>query len=84
MELHLVDPVAEPVVGAEAGRVLVRLDSLGDHVRPPADRAQLAGLLLGPVGALPAKGLRQHPVRLEHVVGVERRRLVEDLVGRCC
>ncbi len=82
VELDLVDPVAEAVVSAQLRRVLVRLRAAADHVRAAADRAQLAGLVLGPVAALAAQRLDQHRVPLEDVVALQRRRLVGDLVGR--
>ena len=41
-----------------------------DHVGAPADRAELPGLVLGPVAALAPERLDQHPVGLEGVVGL--------------
>ena len=70
VELDLVDPVAEAVVGAQPRRVLVRLRPQPDRVRAPADRAELAGSLRGPVAALAPQRLDQHPVGLEDVVAL--------------
>ena len=81
VELDLVDAVAVAVVGAQLGLVLVRLEAPADRLARAADRAQLAGAVLGPLGALAAQRLDQRPVGVEGVVVLQRRRLVEDLVG---
>ena len=80
VELDLVDPVAEAVVGAEPRRVLVRLaaPALGDGA--PRERADFLGVVLCPAGALAPQRLDQHAIRLEDVVVLERRGLVQDLV----
>ena len=73
VKLDLVDAVAEPVVGAQLGRVLVRLAPQRERLRrawrmhrprPPAPRR---------IATLAAQRLDQHPVTAE---GVVARRLV--------
>ena len=82
MEVHLVDPVAEPVVGAQLRRVLVRLRSPADGPRRAGEGADLARPFLGPVPTLAPQRLDQDPVGLEGVVVLQRGGLVDDLVGR--
>jgi hypothetical protein len=82
VELHLVDPVAVPVVGAQPGRVLV-----GDAAPllcllatgQPAEVGQ--GLQRRGVGVADAR-LGQHRVTGDGVVPDQRRGLVGDLVRR--
>ena len=82
VELDLVDPVAEAVVGAELGRVLVRHPAELDRRRPPGDLADGPDRVDRKVAALAGDGLDERPVRLEDVVVGERRRLVGHRVGR--
>ena len=66
VELDLVDAVAEAVVGAQLGRVLVRLEApSGSRLGAPQIAPSSAGLVLGPVGALAPQRLGQRPVGLE-------------------
>ena len=81
VELDLVDAVAVAVVGAQLGLVLVGLGAPADRLPRAADRAQLARFALGPLGALAPQRLDQRPVGVEGVVVLQRRGLVEDLVG---
>ena len=61
VELDLVDPVAEAVVGSERGLVDVREAAQLDHVRAPALRAKPAQPLGRPVGPLPRRSPRAGP-----------------------
>ena len=81
MELDLVDAVAEAVVGAQLRRVLVRLEAPADRLRRAGEGADLDRPGLGPLSALAAKRLDQHPVGAERVVTRERQALVDDLMG---
>src|ERR671925_663495 len=69
-------------MGAELGGVLIRLDAPANRLRQPAQPAELAGLVLGPIASLAAERLDQRGVRGEDVVALQRQGLVEDLVGR--
>jgi hypothetical protein len=81
VELHLVDPVAEPVVRAQPGRVLVRLAAELLGPRRAGQAAEFADAVLGPAGTLtPQRG--QHGRIVGDVVPVQRGRLVEYLVCR--
>ncbi len=84
VELDLVDAVAVAVVGAQLGLLLVCFEAPADRLVRAADRAQLPHAVLGPIGALAAQRLTQRPVGVEGVVVLQRRRLVEDLVGLRC
>src|SRR4029077_8441536 len=81
VELDLVDTVAVAVVGAQLGLLFVRLEAPADRLGGAADGAQLARLLLGPAGALALQRLGQDAIGVEGVVVLQRRRLVEDLMG---
>ena len=82
VELDLVDPVAEAVVGAELRRVLVRLDAPADRPRRP-QRAPSSRASSSAQSA-PSRRSASTSSRVvrEDVVALQRRRLVEDLVGR--
>ena len=67
VELDLVDPVAVAVVGAQDGRVLVRLPAPLERLAA-RDLAERAGAVVGPAGALALERLDQRPVLLEEVV----------------
>ena len=81
VELDLVDPVAVAVVGAELRLLFVRLEAPADRLVRAADRRELAGAALGPLGTLSPQRLDQRPIGVERVVVLQRGRLVEDLVG---
>src|SRR5258708_2753926 len=81
VELDLVDPVSEPVVGPQdrevalgAAGVLARLDAAGEGPR-------LTRALDAPLAALALERLAQRHVDLEQVDRLQRGRLVEDLAG---
>ena len=59
VEVDLVDPVAEAVVGAQPRRVLVRLEAPADRPRRAGEGADLAHPVLGPLAALAAQRLDQ-------------------------
>ena len=80
VELDLVDPVAEAVVGAQLRRVLVREPSpferlAAEQLAEPAQR------LVRPAGALARDRLDERPVLAVEVVALERRRLVPGARG---
>ena len=81
MERDLVDPVAEAVVAAQHRRVLVGLlaEPEGRGLAEPGAEPREPGL--APVAALARHRLAQRRVLLEQIVVLERRRLVQDLVG---
>ncbi len=82
VELDLVDPVAEAVVGAQHRRILVgQPPPLGGLLGAgqPAEGAQFG---LGPAGAGPVQGSEQRGVG-GGVVPVRGRGLVGDLMRRC-
>ena len=81
VELDLVDPVAEAVVGAQLRRVLVRRRPKGEDPLRSGQRPDGRDPLLCPVGPLAPHRLPQRLVSLEDVVVDQRRWLVEDLVG---
>ena len=81
VELHLVHPVAVPVVAAQHRRVLVGEPGVflgAGLAREHPDLVQAAG---SPASALPVHGFEQGRVG-RHVVTGERRHLVADLMGR--
>jgi hypothetical protein len=80
MELHLIAPVAVPIVRVQHRRVLVGEDAPGHRLAAPecADRAQPDA---GVGAALSFERLDERQVVLEEVPALEPRRLVEDLVG---
>ena len=80
VELHLVDAVAVAVVGAQLGRVLVRLPAPLDRLAA-GDLAHRADLRLGPAATLAVQRLDQRAVLLEDVVRLQRRDLVDHLMG---
>jgi hypothetical protein len=81
VELDLVDAAAEAVVGAEGRLSLVRLEPPADHLGGAADGPEFPAALLSPAGPLAAQRLAQWAVGLEGVEILQRRRLVEDLMG---
>lgn len=81
VELHLVDAVAVPVVGAQDRRVLVRQPPVLDRLLATAEAAQLVQLGGGPAGALAFEPVEQRRV-VGRVVTDQRWNLVEDLVRR--
>ena len=81
VELDLVDAVAEPVVGAQHGRVLVGQPAPVLRLGGAGAAADLADLRLRPAGALAAQRV-QHGRVVGYVVPGQRRGLVEDLVRR--
>ena len=82
VELDLVDPVAEAVVGAELRRVLVRQPAELDRLGAAGDLADGADRVDREVAALAGDGLDEGPVGVEDVVAGERLGLVGDRVGR--
>ncbi len=76
----VVDPVAVAVVGAQLGRVPVGVEPPGDGLGRPGQPAEGGQVVDGPARALPLGGLDQGGVGREHVVALQRRRLVGDLV----
>src|ERR1019366_9410949 len=81
VEFHLVDPVAEPVVGAQHGRVLIGKPGLALRLRQSRQQAELAHLGHSPAGALPLQRGQQRRIA-GHVVPGQRRGLIDDLVGK--
>ena len=81
VELHLVDPVAVAVVGAQLGRVLVGLARPGLDLGVAPQHAEGRDPVPRPLGALPLQRLHQRPVGLEGVVADQRWCLVDDVVG---
>ncbi len=81
VELDLVDAVAVAVVRAQAR--LVALGSLGvlDRLDAAGQLARVAQPVDSPAAALALERLAQRQVRVEDVVGRDRRRLVEHVVG---
>ena len=65
-----------------SGVVLVRLESPADRLSASGDLADLERALLGPLRPLPPQRLVQRSILGEHVVALERRRLVEHLMRR--
>ena len=82
VEDDLVDPVAEAIMGAQLGALLVGLETEADHPRRAAQLAQLADPVLRPAAALAPQRLDQGTILLEAVEVLERRGLVGDRVGR--
>src|SRR5881398_3021269 len=82
MELDLVDPVPEPVVGPELRRVAVGLEPPLDRFRTACDPADIEEEGGRPSGALAFDRLPQHRIRPVDVVVLERWWLVEDAVAR--
>ena len=80
MELDLVDAVAEAVVRAQYGRVLVR-------EAPPLERcaaefgSERKDALVRPAGPLTVERLDERPVLRDEVVIAKRRRLIRDRDG---
>jgi hypothetical protein len=77
----LVDAMPVTVVGAQLGRVAVGVEPPLDRLGRPGQAAERMQVVDGPAGALALDGLHQGGVGSEHVVALERRRLVRDLVG---
>ena len=82
MERDLVDPVAIAVVAVQDRRVLVRLLAEPDGRRLPEPAAEPREPGLAPGRALARDRLAQRRILLEQVDVLERRWLVQDLVGR--
>src|SRR5258708_16695900 len=76
VELALVDPVAESIVGVELRRVGVGLETPVDSLLGARQAAQVLNHVLGPGRALSLERFAQRGVGLEEVVIDERRRLV--------
>ncbi len=81
MELDLVDPVAEAVVAVQHRRVLVGLLAEPERRGLAEPGAEAREPVLAPAAALAGHGLAQRRVLLEQVGVLERRRLVQNLVG---
>ena len=79
--VHLVDPMAEAVVGAQLGRVPVRLEPPADGLGRAGQTPERVQVFDSPARALPLDALDQGGVSAEHVVALEGRRLVGDLMG---
>ncbi len=79
MKAHLVDAVAIAIEGGEFGAVLVGVEADFDQLGAGNGAIGLEPVLT-PVAALPAYGLDQRRIRCEHVVVLERRGLVGDVV----
>jgi len=82
VELHLVDAVAEAIVGPQHRRMLVCLTAPLLGLGRTGQAAEFAHAVLGPARALAAQRVEHRGVRGDVVPG-QRRRLVEYLVGRC-
>jgi hypothetical protein len=67
MELHLVDPVAVPVMGPEDRGVGVGLVAPPEDLGRPGQLAQRLELGLGPPRPLPVDGVDQNPIVVEEV-----------------
>ncbi len=81
VEDDLVDPMAEAVVGAQLGPLLVGLEAEADDPLGAAQLAQLANAALGPAGPLALQGLAQRAVLLEGVEALQRGWLVDHRMG---
>ena len=81
IELHLVDPVAVAVVRSQDRLVALGALGVGQRLGAAGQLAGVAEAVDSPAAALALHGFPQRQVRLEHVVGHERRRLVLDPVG---
>jgi len=82
VELHLVDPVAEPVVRAQDGRVPLGPPRVLARLDAPRCGAGLAGALDAPLAALAHQCLAKRQIDFEQVDRLERRRLIHDLARR--
>ena len=80
MELDLVDPMAEAVMGAEDRRIAVRLLAEADGRGPAEPLAEPPEPRLAPGPALALQRFEERGVLLEEVGVLERRRLVLDRV----
>ena len=81
VELHLVDPVAVAIVGAKLGLALVRLEAPAIVCREPQIAPSSRACSSAHSAPSRAQRLDQRAVDVEGVVVLQRRRLVEDLVG---
>ncbi len=80
--LHLVDAMAEAVVGVQNGLVAVGLVPPFEDLGAPHPLAELGRLGYGPPRLLARQGRAQHRIGGKGVVILQRGRLVEDFV-RC-
>jgi hypothetical protein len=78
VELDLVDPLAEPVVGAKRRRVLVR-EATELEWLAAAEPTERPARLHRPRATLPLERLDERPILGEEVVARERRRLVRGV-----
>ena len=80
VELDLVDPIAEAIVGAQPRRVFVRLPTPLERLARQ-QRAERGHTLSRPTRAVAVESLRERAVLEEEVVPDERRRLVQGVAS---
>jgi hypothetical protein len=68
VKLDLVDPVAEPVVGAKLRRVRIGLEAPVDRLLRAGQVPEVVDEVMGPARAFPLQRLAQRSVSLEQVV----------------
>src|SRR5207244_12664345 len=76
VKLDLVDPVAKPVVRAQARRIVVGLKAPVDRFLSAGQGPQLVDEVMRPGGAFALERLTERRVGCEQVVVEERRRLI--------
>ena len=82
MKFDLVTPVAARIEGTQLGRVLVGDTPARRHRRRAPMLAELRQLLAGRSPAIGRERINERPVQCKQIDLLERRRLVEHLVGR--
>ncbi len=78
MEIHLVDAVAVAVERAQHRRIFVGVEAELDRLRLAERGAEGVQAGLRPFGALALDALAQHGIAGERIIGLERRRLIQD------
>ena len=81
IEFDLVDPVAVAVVRAQDRLVALGPLGVGQRLGGAGQLAGIAQAVHAPAAALALDRFAQRQVRLEHVVGHQRRRLILDVVS---
>ncbi len=82
VQLDLVDPVAEPIVGTEERLVALRAARVLACLGAAGHPARLPGAVDAPAAALALERLTQWQIDLEQVDRLQWRSLVEHLAGR--
>jgi hypothetical protein len=81
VEVHLVDAMAEAVVGAEDWRILVGLEAGADQRLGAQQLSEFFEARPGPGGSFAIEGAGQSRVGGEEIVILESRGLIQDFVG---